>query len=147
MNPKSIEVQETLIRRLNRLCDFLDEEYDINSGGCCYIAYCIAKLLTSDKFKFKVLIYDYYPLDIKKFDKVIGSHFHYAISLRGGVINPGSFNTNLCSTPYSRVSASKILKHYERGSWNTDYDLSKNEFVYKTIKMFYEDLTEDLREG
>ena len=43
-----------LIYWLNRTCKSLDDRYDINRGGCCYVAYVIAKLL--DKYQVK----DYY---------------------------------------------------------------------------------------
>ena len=38
-----------LIYWLNRTCKSLDDRYDINRGGCCYVAYVIAKLL--DKYQ------------------------------------------------------------------------------------------------
>ena len=63
LNSKSQEIQEILAERLNKLCRFLDEEYDVNCGGCCYIAYCLARLLSRDKFKFKVIIYEDYELE------------------------------------------------------------------------------------
>lgn len=43
-----------LIYWLNRTCKSLDDRYDINRGGCCYVAYVIAKLL--DKYQ----VEDYY---------------------------------------------------------------------------------------
>ena len=43
-----------LIYWLNRTCKLLDDRYNINRGGCCYVAYVIAKLL--DKYQ----VGDYY---------------------------------------------------------------------------------------
>ena len=32
-----------LVSELNTLCDRLDEDYNINFGGCCYVAYILMK--------------------------------------------------------------------------------------------------------
>lgn len=140
-------MQEILTERLNKLCKFLDDEYDINAGGCCYIAYCLARLLSRDKFKFKVIIYEDYILE-DRFSEVIGSYWHYAIGIGEYTINSCDCDDdNFCKNVYTGVKASEILTHYQNGSWNNCYNSRKNSFIFKTIKVFYNDLTEDLREG
>lgn len=130
--------------RLNNLCRFLDDTYDINNGGCCYIAYCFARLLSRDKFKFKVVVYENYRLG-KRFDIVKrNSHYHYAISIGDYIIN--EIDKTLFRQEYTGVKASELLVHYQNNSWNSKYNIQKNQFIFKTIKVFYEDLTEDLRE-
>ena len=143
-----MEVQEILAERLNNLCKFLDEEYEINVGGCCYIAYCLAKLLSKDKFKFSVIVYEDYELE-DKFSEISESHYHYAIGIGSYTINSAecdedkSFYRNV----YYNVRASEILNHYKNRSWNKCYNSAKNRFIFRTIQVFYDDLTEDLREG
>lgn len=141
-------MQEILAERLNKLCKFLDDEYDINAGGCCYIAYCLARLLSRDKFKFKVIIYEDYILE-DRFSEVIGSYWHYAIGIGEYTINSCDCDDddNFCKNVYTGVKASEILTHYQNGSWNNCYNSRKNSFIFKTIKVFYNDLTEDLREN
>lgn len=145
MNSKSTEVQEILVERLNKLCTFLDVEYDINAGGCCYIAYCLATLLSKDKFKFKVIIYEDYELE-DRFSKISESHYHYAISIGDYTINPADAEGRFFRNIYYNVKASEILDHYKNCSWNNCYNSAKNKFIFRTIQVFYDDLTEDLRE-
>ena len=99
MNSKSTEVQEILAERLNNLCRFLDEEYEINVGGCCYIAYCLAKLLSKDKFKFRVIVYEDYELE-DKFSEISESHYHYAIGIGNYTINPAECDEDFCKNIY-----------------------------------------------
>ena len=107
MNSKSTEVQEILAERLNKLCRFLDEEYDINAGGCCYVAYCLAKLLSKDKFKFRVIIYEDYELE-DRFSEISGSHYHYAIGIGNYTINSAECDEDesFCRNIYYNVRAS-----------------------------------------
>lgn len=140
----------TIAERLNSLCKFLDEVYEINSGGCCYIAYCLARMLSRDKFKFKLIIYDWdHPVSVKNLNELGKSHTHYGLLLGENLFincsedfhNPETFRTIL-----PKVKPSEILFHYEACSWNNHYNKQKNDFIFKTIKVFYNDLTEDLRE-
>ena len=148
LNPKSTEVQEILSERLNKLCRFLNAEYNVNSGGCCYIAYCLAKFLSDDKFKFTLLVYSEDKLDKGNFKDLNYSCFHYALSLGNFYINSDGCDADddLYETRYSKVKASDLLKHYKNGNWNCCYNKEKNDFLFKIIKTFYADLTEDLRE-
>ena len=34
---------ENLVKDLNALCDRLDQDYNINFGGCCFVAYLMMK--------------------------------------------------------------------------------------------------------
>ena len=147
LNSKSQEIQEILAERLDKLCKFLDDEYDINAGGCCYVAYCLAKLLSKDQFDFKVIIYEEYELG-DKFSKVFDNHYHYAIDIGNYIINSAECDEDesLYKNTYYNVKASEILDHYKNHSWNDYYNSSKNRFISKTIQIFYDDLTKDLRE-
>lgn len=140
---KSWGVKKLLAERLNGLCKFLDNAYDINAGGCCYVAYCFAKLLESDNIKYRLIIYEDYELE-ENFKDLSESHYHYAIAFGKIVINP-AYDDFLVINKY-QVSSSDILKHYKKQTWNTCYDSSKNSFINNTLKNFYYDFTEDLRE-
>lgn len=150
MDSKSIRVQTTVAERLNNLCKFLDEVYMVNSGGCCYIAYCLARMLSRDKFKFKFIIYEAdYPVSVRNLNELVESHYHY------GLLLGDKFPINDCEcfhdleifkTILPKVKPSEILFHYKACNWNPHYNKQKNDFIFKTIKVFYNDLTEDLRE-
>lgn len=145
---ESAKDKETLVERLDKLFQFLDEEYGINAGGCCFAAYCLAKLLSRDKVEFSVVVYEVHKL-VADFNKLSNGHYHYAIMIGNYCVNSEDYDDDpsLVRTVYSRVKASDILNHYKKHSWNECYDVSKNNFILKAIKMFYNDLTEDLREG
>ncbi|MGN0967328.1 MAG: hypothetical protein ACI4OP_07130 [Candidatus Coprovivens sp.] len=141
---KSAETKEILAERLNKVCTFLDDTYDINAGGCCYIAYCLAKLLERDNMKYKIVVYEDYKIG-GTFNQLSVGHYHYAIALGRAIINPMDDDTFVINK--YQVSSSDILKHYNREDWNDCYDTSKNLFINKILKNFYYDLTEDLREN
>lgn len=146
---KSLETKEILVERLNKVCLLLHDLYYINSGGCCYIAYCFAKLLKKDNFRFNVVIYETHELKEKEFNNLSEEHYHYAISIGGYVINSDYCDEDegLYKKVYHKVKVQDILNHYYNNKWNECYDTSKNDFIFKIIKNFYNDLTEDLREG
>lgn len=149
LDTNSNDTKSVVAERLNKLCKFLDETYDINAGGCCFITYCLARLLKKDKFKFKVVIYDDYRVGGKTFADVDDSHYHYGIILGDYPINDGNCadDSSFVKSTFSKVKISDILDHYKNNSWNHAYNSEKNSFISKTLKVFYDDLTEDLREG
>lgn len=84
---------------LDYLCNFINKLYNINNGGCCYLAYLIACHLDRLKIKYDLIIYDYRKKDENCInDDVINMYLpssvtgkqtcdHYCISvLNGGII-------------------------------------------------------------
>lgn len=55
-----------LVRNLNELCDNLVKEYDVNCGGCCYVAYEIAKHLDRFHISYELRVLNDYPINLKK---------------------------------------------------------------------------------
>lgn len=49
-----------LVDALNELCMTLDDTYNVNSGGCCYLAYEIAKHLDRLNIKYRLLVANTY---------------------------------------------------------------------------------------
>ena len=142
---KLIQSEENLSylsKKLNSLCKFLDELYDINSGGCCFISFCIANLLEQDNISYDIGIIDDYPENtLEEFD-----HSAYHVFL---IINDDyDINNESCDeyTTYSGSSLSLIQYYNKVSGWNSVYDHSKNVYMKKLITNFYYDFTEDLRE-
>ena len=52
-------MSKDFIIQLNNLCQKLDILYDINNGGCCYVAYKIAKQLDKLNIKYELVVFDY----------------------------------------------------------------------------------------
>lgn len=143
---KSAEVQRVISKKLDSFCKYLNSEYHINAGGCCYIAYILASLLKKDGFRYKLVIWSDDPIN-KTFTKIKTSNFHYGILLGGCFINGNRCHNDrtLFETFYSRVKVTDILKHYNEKSWNNYYDRKQNSFILKMITIFYDNLTEGLR--
>lgn len=150
---KSEDNKEFISEKLNNLCNYLDESYYINSGGCCYVSYLVAKLLQSDGFEFNLLIWSRESLP-EKFESLKRGNYHYAIQLGNNTINGDMMDEDLeerlYKKSYSHVEYSKILSHYNKickiDDWNDTYDKSLNSFISKMVKLTYESITDKLRE-
>ena len=129
-----------LYLKLNDLCIFLNCVYDINYGGCCYLAYLIAKSLEKTNFKFSVVVYrctcdDFYDLDC--------GHYHYAIKLGDDIINGYEEDDYKI---FDNVSSTDLLDHYKECDWNDYYRTRKNALIKQVVNNFYKDFIHDLRE-
>ena len=65
--------KKELFKTLNNLCEEMNYSYNINSGGCCFVAAVIAEQLEIFNIPFKIA-YTYCPT-------------HYAIKVERGYIN------------------------------------------------------------
>lgn len=140
-----------LVYSLNRLCEFLRDEYNINRGGCCYVSYCIAKHLDKLKIKYQLVIKDDCARDLnfvinqvtnRKYtsdlNSVIGYNTcnHYCIYIEnGGVVNNLGYYDNEFMIP--EITASNILWIYKNGDWNPEYDTYYNSIIKEFIKIFF----------
>ena len=146
-------MSKDFIIQLNNLCQKLDILYDINNGGCCYVAYKIAKQLDKLNIKYELVVFDYISKNksliskevinkrknIKDNESVVGNGTcnHYCLYLRGyGYINKGDFDDR---NKYfiKNISYKNIRWIYKKGDWNDEYLISKNSIVSKTIKSFF----------
>lgn len=136
---------KVLSHQLDKLCKFLDEMYDINCGGCCYVAACLAECLQKDNISYQVVVLEC-PEDIVKFSKIKRSCCHYFLSINNNDINGYE---NVGDDEYSvfdNISFRSLFNHYKKCSWNSFYNSNKNKFIKKIIKQYYEDFTSSLRE-
>ena len=46
----------SLARELDKLCEQLDNKYDVNCGGCCYICWQIARHLERLGLKYNLVL-------------------------------------------------------------------------------------------
>ena len=77
---KSEKNLSELCHKLNSLFRFLDEVYNINSGGCCYVASVLAELLEEDDVDYSVIVYD---CDCDDFYDISCSCYHYTLRIIG----------------------------------------------------------------
>jgi len=144
-----------LIYWLNRICKELDDEYCINEGGCCYVAYVIAKFLKKYNIEYYLSILNYEPKDpdmiIKNIQKRVkkagedqliiknGTCNHYFITIDDKKVNgcgyywrsPKLFRMNISINPEN------ILWIYHNGDWCSTYDKRNNLVVYNQIENIF----------
>lgn len=143
----SPSVCKILSERLNKFCEFLDDEYQINSGGCCWITYCIAELLEKSNIYYSVELCSYNDIeDIIYLNELEESVSHYFLSItdsEGEVyyINQSGFESDY--TIYD-VDKDDILHHYKIHDWCCSYNHSKNKIIKSLLKTFYIDLLYDV---
>lgn len=140
-----------LVQELNKLCDQLDDKYDINLGGCCYLSYLIAKYLEKLSIPYELIIVssewkdkNYISLEIdKKRIHYLSEHSitgdntcsHYYIHLKYiGSINPSN---RRYSYTLQNIKSSNIKWVYDNGYWNDCYETRFNSTVGKIIKNFF----------
>lgn len=109
-----------LFKELNALCIKLDNIYNINNGGCCYVAYVLAKYLEEYKIPFTVREYDFPS--------------HYVVEVSRGCLNRSGFNGYYESYNWDSNS---LLKMYREYSWNTRYNVKHNSAVHLKIKAIF----------
>jgi hypothetical protein len=112
-----------LFKRLNNLCEELNYKYDINSGGCCYVAAVLAEQFELHDIPFSIVHYD-----------LCGCH--YAIKVSDRYINRGDYRKHEI-TEYLEVGSKGLFKIYYGKSWNRMYRTKYNSTVRKAIiKLF-----------
>ncbi len=147
--PNSDRVLSKIAHGMNAICDCLDHVHDTNCGGCCYVAYCLTKLLRRDNIKYHLVIISYDEIeegdDISCFQDC---YTHYAIQIGNFSINRGDYDEDDCYVRYlDNPYPNDIKEHYEKCSWNCCYNPNENDFIWKTLKLFYDNITKDLRKG
>ena len=136
---------ELLARALDKVCIQLDDKYDINNGGCCYIAYLVCKLLKQDGFNPKLMIYDFELDDnINSINDLYFAHNHYCIKLGNVTINESDFD-DLESVELDKIQPIDILKHYQDETWNNEYRTSNNAKVAQILRNKYFGIKSNIR--
>ena len=105
----------TIYKGLDAICECLNTLYNTNSGGCCYVAYCIAQLLEKDSIPFDVVVFDDFGADsLSELDKEC---YHIAIRIvidgEDYIINQGDFELDEI-TIFENVTSDDLLKYYKR---------------------------------
>ena len=111
--------RKELFKQLNRLCEELNYKYDINCGGCCYVAAVLAEQFELHNIPFTIVHYD-----------LCGCH--YAIKVSDRYINRDEYKKKEIYE-YLDWSSSDLFKVYNEGNWNKCYSKRHNSTVKKSI--------------
>ena len=115
--------RKKLFTKLNQLCLELDNKYNINCGGCCYIAACIAEQLERFNIPFEIVHYD-----------ICGCH--YAIKVSDRYINRSDYKKKEIYEILD-YSSEEIFDIYYHGDWNNTYKRKYNSIVHRKIKNLF----------
>lgn len=115
--------RKRLFKELNKLCLELDSKYNINCGGCCYVAACIAEQLENFSIPFEIIHYDLY-------------HCHYAIKVSDRYINRDGYTKEEI---YEIVDydSTELFQIYYNSRWNPQYNPEYNNTIYNKIKELF----------
>lgn len=143
----------SLSREINNLCQYLDEIYDINSGGCCYLAYLLASKLEELNLSYSLVVYDYFQKDIEQVrftscNKIIsrvpaytitgkGTCDHYCILLEKSIYLNNLLPVSEHEYVITGINSSNIKWIYKKGKWNNNYKRSKNRIIKSIIDDFF----------
>ena len=115
--------RKKLFTKLNQLCLELDNKYNINCGGCCYIAACIAEQLERFHIPFEIVHYD-----------ICGCH--YAIKVSDRYINRSDYKKKEIYEILD-YSSEEMFDIYYNGDWNSTYKRKYNSIVHRKIKNLF----------
>lgn len=122
---KNIMNRRKLFKDLNELCKNLDVDYNINSGGCCFVAAVLAEQFENYNIPFTVIHYGWIRC-------------HYAIRVKDRIINRSDFSSK--EIVYDKLMNSDCLYDiYENETWNTIYDVEDNSIVESEIKSLFKE--------
>lgn len=145
---------------LNNLCKFLNETYDINSGGCCLLTYLIAVNLEKLGVKYDLIIYNDRAKNLKGITREIvkmeeeesiessvikgGTCTHYTLKIhRAGIINKEDYSPDhYFEYRINKINSNNIKWIYEKGFWNSYYDTVNSVSIQNIVKSFFEQFYE-----
>ena len=113
--------KKQLFTQLNSLCREMSCSYDINCGGCCFVAAIIAEQLEVFNIPFKVAI--------------TRIPTHYAIKVSDRYINRDDFDFKFFE--FYDYNSSYLYDCYYKEHWNPTYNKKWNLIVRTRIKSLF----------
>ena len=116
--------RKILFKRINELCLCLDSKYNINRGGCCYVAACISEQLELYNIPFKIIHYDLWGC-------------HYAVKVSDRYLNRCDYRKKEITEVLEDYTSKDLFKLYCDGSWNDTYNTKHNSTVKRLIEQIF----------
>lgn len=142
-----------LVKNLNELCDILIDEYNINCGGCCYVAYEIAKHLDRFHIDYELHVLNDCPLNPERINKEVRSKRHdvgfgsvtgdntcchyYLVVKGGGPVNRGNPYDGYRSYVITKINHRNLNWLYRTSWWNSVYKYKNNKLIKKIISLHF----------
>lgn len=126
---------------LNRLFTFLDKNYNINWGGCCWLTYCLAYNLERLNIPYSLVIYNDEGDAEEAYNNIIErwTNFptgdetasHYTLKVKGlGILNKSKGDPFIL---VNNVNSDDIRWIYDEGSWNDCYNFRLNDEIKNLV--------------
>lgn len=139
-----------LVTKLNELCYKLDKKYNINSGGCCLVAWIIARACENLNIRYKIKLYP---------DDIIDSKISIRDAFRNGkmgtfhhialIIDNKSVNDPHCFLKYVEISyiKSSWLKkcYFSNTNWNKRFNSKNSILIEKKLIKFFNEFSNENR--
>ena len=116
--------RKLLFKEINELCLKLDSAYNINDGGCCFVAACIAKQLEKYNIPFTVIHYNLWGC-------------HYAIKVDDRYLNRCDYRKKEIGAEI-KCNSSYVYDIYTSKDWNPRYNSKNNKTIEKYIIELFE---------
>ena len=151
---------ENLVKDLNVLCDRLDQDYNINFGGCCFVAYLMMKHFEKIGLHPTLIIEsDCEEIDEDDFLDCVHTRsgncqgikdqtcYHYFVYIPeiDKYVNSGEFDEEYLYK-FQGLSAKDVHWIYKTGDWNSEYNRKNSPMVGRKIAQVfrkYEDLYQE----
>lgn len=144
-------MNRTFIDNLNDLCRNLDYIFDINSGGCCYVASVLGHLCERYHLQYRLVIADDCGcFDDELFKRCIENQdlatcsglgddtcFHYYLQIMDSTVN--SMDCEDLDLHYFDVDSDDITWIYVHGRWNHVFDKQYCPIIRKTLVKFFDE--------
>lgn len=147
-----------LINNLNKLFIKLDRRYDINCGGCCFVAYLVARELeVRNLHDFKLRVYGIYGECCEEEARYnitnnldgapCKSHtaHHYSIVYNDCWEINKSDADDIEFLDIEGLASEDIKRLYDYGDWNDVYYSNNNIFVERFIKIIFNNYDKEIK--
>ena len=151
---------ENLVEDLNVLCDRLDQDYNINYGGCCFVAYLMVKHFEKiGLHPILIVESDCEDIDENDFLDCVRTRsgncqglksqtcYHYFIYIPeiDKYVNSGTIYEEYLYE-FQGLSAKDVHWIYKTGDWNREYNRKNSPMVGRKIAQVFRKY-EDLYQG
>lgn len=120
--------QEFVIKCINSICKTFHTLYNLNWGGCCYMAYIIASFLEQNNIPFTIVFIDS-DKSFNNFNDVDISVSHVSIKVKNTMLNYSKSYKKFKHSEFSNITSKDILKYYNKVSWCNIYSKAQNLFI------------------
>ena len=117
---------QLVVKYISSICSTLDTLYYINDGGCCFLAYVIAKYLEQEDVPYKVLIIDDKPIGKFKELKAVA---HVCIVIKNDILNYNCDYDVMNKKYFTNITSNDLLNYYNKNNWCTLYNRAYNTFI------------------